>query len=313
MKLHPTLRTAACRLAVAASLLISPAAAMAQEADLEDAPATEVEALTVEGRRLTEQVRDFVGEVAAAPRGRLLARWDGRVCVGVVNMTQAHAQFMIDRVAGRAVEIGLDSGEPGCRPDIMVIATTEANQLARDLVRDNPSGFRPARGGPDLGSAALRRFQNSDAPIRWWHISLPVGVDTGEVAIALDGEGEAPTIAVRDASRLRSNVRDELKRVVIIMDVERIGAISFGALSDYVAMIALAQVDPQADVSSYPSVLNLFNDIRAGVEPPAGLTDWDRDYLTGLYTVREDRRRSSQQEREIARGMLQASDRDEEP
>lgn len=311
MNPHSFLRTAVCGLV--AVLLSSPAAATtAQDAEVEDAPATEVEALTVEGRRLTDQVRDFVGEVAAAPRGRLLARWDGRVCVGAVNLSQAHAQFMIDRVVTTAIEIGLDSGEPGCRPDIMIIATDDANRLARELVRDNPSGFRPARGGTDLGSAALRRFQNSDAPVRWWHISLPVSVDTGEIAIALDGDDEPPTIAVRDASRLRSNVRDELKRVVIIMDVGRIGAISFGALSDYIAMVALAQVDPQADVSSYPSVLNLFNDIREGIEPSAGLTDWDRDYLTGLYTARDDRRRSAQQEREIAREMLQAPVRDEE-
>ena len=311
----PPLRSAACSIAVAAAIGVTPMAVSAQEAGSQDASVTDVAPVTVEGRRLAEQVRDFVSEVAVAPRGNRLARWDGRLCVGTVNMTPAHAQFMIDRVAATAVSVGLDSGEPGCRPDILIIATADANRLAQDMVRDSPSGFRPSRGGTDLGRAALRRFQTTDAPVRWWHVSLPVSVDTGEVAVALDGEsvgGEPLMVGVRDATRLRSNVRDELRRVVIILDVSRIGVIPFGALSDYVAMVALAQIDARADVSGYPSVLNLFNDLESGVEPPEGLTDWDRDYLTGLYTARDDRRRSSQQERDIAREMLQAPEQDGE-
>lgn len=308
------MRQAAYRLAFGAALasVTFLTAATAQDAELAEAPVTEVEAVTIEGRRLAQQVQDFVGEVAAAPRGRLLARWDGRVCVGVVNMTEQHAQFMIDRVVSRAVEVGLDSGEPGCRPDIMIIATNDANQLARDLVSDNPSGFRPARGGTDLGRAALRRFQNSEAPVRWWHVSLPVSVDTGEVAIALDGEDGPPTISVRDASRLRSNVRDEMKRAVVILDISRIGSIGFGALSDYVAMIALAQVDPQADTTGYPSILNLFNDISSGVHPPERMTDWDLNYLSGLYSAREDSARTGQQQRAITREILNTPDREPE-
>lgn len=311
MNISRLLRFVACPLAITAALAGGASAAVSQEIGDDGAPVTEVEAVTVEGRRLADQVRDFVGEVAAAPRGRLLARWDGRVCVGVMNLTQRHAQFMIDRVALRAVEIGLEPGEPGCRPDIMIIGAADANQLARDLVRDSPSGFRPARGGTDLGSAALRRFQNSDDPVRWWHVSVPVSVDTGEIAVALSGE-EPPTVNVRDASRLRSNVRDEMKRAVIILDTSRIGAISFGALSDYVAMIALAQVDPRADTASYPSILNLFNDIQSGAEPPDGLTDWDRNYLAGLYAAREDRLRQSQQERAITQEILNAPTRTQE-
>ncbi|MFN4297396.1 MAG: hypothetical protein ACK4FB_11195 [Brevundimonas sp.] len=296
-------------LLVAAGLCFSTGGALAQEAPGEP-EATQVAPVTVEGRRLADQVRNFVGEVAAAPRGQQLARWDGRVCVGTVNLDPRYGQFMIDRVVQTAVSVGLESGEPGCRPDILIIATNDGDQLARSLVQDSPSGFRPARGGTDLGRAALRRFQNTDAPVRWWHVSLPVSVDTGEIAAALDGE-EYTTISVRDASRLRSNTRDELRRVIIILDVSRIGVVSFGALSDYVAMIALAQVDPQADTSSYPSVLNLFNDLAEGAEA-GGLTDWDRDYLTGLYRARDDRARSSQQEREIAREMMRASDGNED-
>ncbi|WP_395945415.1 hypothetical protein [Brevundimonas sp.] len=256
--------------------------------------------VTVTGRRLEPQVQSFIDDIAASPRGRGLARWDRTICVGVANMNSRYAQFMVDRVARAAVDVGLGVGEPGCRPDIMIVAAADARALATALVDDNPRGFRPARSNTDLGSSALRRFQTTDAPVRWWHVSLPVSVDTGEVAVRLDNE-DPPTIAVRDASRLRSNIRDDLARVIIIVDVSKIGMVGFGALSDYVAMIALAQVEPDADPSDYDSVLNLFS---PQADKLAGLTQWDRDYLASLYHANRDRARSSQQARDIVRGMV---------
>lgn len=299
-----------CLLLAASAIVCLPSGVSAQEAPSTEPETTEVAPVTIEGRRLVDQVRDFVGEVAEAPRGRQLARWDGRVCVGTVNMEARYGQFMIDRVVETALSVGLDSGEPGCRPDVLIIATEDGDRLAGDLVNDSPFGFRPARGGTDFGSAALRRFQSSGAAVRWWHVSMPVSVDTGEVAVRLDGE-EPPSLRVRGASRLSANVRDDLKRVVIILDVSQIGVIPFGALSDYVAMVALAQVDPEADTSPYPTVLNLFADRAEGVEGPSALTDWDRDYLRGLYAAQEGRARASQQERAIAGEILNGAEPEE--
>lgn len=267
-------------------------------------PATSVEEVVVEGRRLEETVRAFVDEVAAPPPGRRLARWDREICVGAANLQPAYAQFMIDRIATAAVQVGLTSGEPGCRPDIMVIGSDDADALATRLVADNPQGFRPARSGTDMGEEALEAFVNSDAPVRWWHISLPVSVDTGDPAITLQGEDIA-TVTVRDASRLRSNVREDLARVVVILDVTRIGRVNFGALSDYVAMVALAQLDPQAETTGYDTVLNLF------AQPTlTGMTAWDRDYLTALYAAPRDRLRANQQIRDLIRGMAAPSETD---
>lgn len=43
-------------------------------------------------------------------------------------------------------------------------------------------------------------------------------------------------------------------------------------------MVAFAQIDPDADTSSFPTILNLF-DGAATTE----LTDWDLSYLKALY------------------------------
>lgn len=261
--------------------------------------ATNLGEIDVTARRLKDEVQSFIGEVAAPPQGRQLARWDRSICVGVANMNARYAQVMVDRISRIAIEIGLEVEEPGCKPDIMIVAAADAGDLAKALVRDDPSSFRPARASTDMGSAALERFQTTDAPVRWWHVSLPVSADTGDLAIRLDGE-DPPTIAVRDASRLRANIRDDLARVIVILDVSKIGRIGFGALSDYVAMVSLAQIEPDARTSSYDTVLNLFAD---NADRSAGLTQWDKDYLKSLYTARRDRARSSQQTQDILRGM----------
>ena len=52
------------------------------------------------------------------------------------------------------------------------------------------------------------------------------------------------------------------------------------ALTDYVAMVVLAQIDPRADFSQQPSILSLFETPTA----VGGLTDWDRDYLQAVYS-----------------------------
>lgn len=263
-------------------------------------PVTDLDAVTVTGQRPTEErATAFVEEVAAPPRGRGLARWDRALCVGAANIDARYAQFMIDRVSAIALDLGLEIGEPGCRPNVMIAASTDADALAKALVRDEPNGFRPSTGLTDRGSQALTEFQNSDAPVRWWHVSLPVSVDTGDIAVRVNGE-DPPTIHVRDASRLRANVRDDLVRVVVILDTSRMGPISYGALSDYVAMVALAQIDAKADTSSWPTVLNLF-----AANPPAGLTAWDKDYLNSLYAARRDRARGGQQTREIVGAMVE--------
>ncbi len=255
-------------------------------------PPTEntVEDVVVVARPIEEAVTAFVGEVGAAPRDRNLARWGRTVCVGVVNMSPRYAQAMADQVSAVAMAVGLEAGEPGCQPNVLIIADSNGDTLAQWLVRSEPLAFRPDLSASNLGQAALRQFQTSGSPVRWWHVSQTVSSDTGE-AIA-SGEN----VRVRGASRLRGNIREDLHHIIVVLDTSRIGSISFSSLADYVAMIALAQVDAEADTSSYDSILNLFS---SAALPGQRMTDWDLDYLRGLYASRPDALSDSRQQREI--------------
>ena len=91
----------------------------------------------------------------------------------------------------------------------------------------------------------------------------------------------APQIAVNAASRLTTQIVDNLTRAIVIIDVDQVSEVSALQLADYVAMVSLAQIDPDADTSSYASILNVFEAPQAS----DSLTDWDLAYLDGLYAA----------------------------
>lgn len=128
---------------------------------------TRLEDIDVVGRSLRSMIDDFVGEVAAPNSGRGIARWDNAVCVGVANLERETAQYIADRVSTVAEDIGLSPGAPGCKPNILVIATDQPSALATELVQRRSRAFRMGGSGMDRGGAALRAFQSSDKPVRW--------------------------------------------------------------------------------------------------------------------------------------------------
>lgn len=270
----------------------APAAPQARE----QAPAPQsgtirLEDVVVERRRLEEAVEAFVDEVAAPVRRRGLARWHDGVCVGVANLQPEVATYIVDRVSDVARDLGLRAGGPGCHPSIIIVATTDASAFTERFIAQRPRLFRTGAAGTDRGGDALEAFKNTDRPVRWWNVSLPVDGETGAAAVrmpgfvrdAAAGDGSAmsyaPHTMVDRASRMSSQYRQDLKRTFVIIDVDRLQGVSLAQLSDYIAMVTMAQIDPDADTSRYETILNLF-----GPAPQTeGLTGWDRAYLDGLY------------------------------
>ena len=268
-------------LALAAGLLSQ---TPGQAQDPASGPVAELGDVVVEGRRLRSVVQNFVGEVAAPATGdRGPARWNGPVCIGVVNLRAEVAQYIVDRASDVARELGLEAGEPGCAANVLIIAAADGQAVADGIVEERRRAFVPGGSGMTRTLSALEDFRTSDAPVRWWHVSAPVDSESGELATRLPGR-DAPQIAVSRASRIRTDIRDDLFKAIIVVDISKVDSISLPQLADYCTLIALAQVDPKADVASFETILNVFID-------PAitGLTSWDRDYLAALYGIEQNR------------------------
>ena len=301
-------------LAVAfAALSTAPLAAQDSPTQANGPAVTEVEApeaideVIVRGRRLSEIEADlrihidaFLDEVAAPMRDRGYARWNREVCVGVHNLEQTSAQYVVDRVSSLALEVGLEPGEPGCSPHVHIIFTTSAGELTARMVEDQPRLFQLGAGFADtnLGREALDAFVKSDRPVRWWHVSLPVDARTGNTAIELPGMPRscnlsgggmrcgAPTINVAGPSRIHSGIVDTLQYVIIVVDGTKLaGKTTWQQLADYLAVVSLAQIKPGTDPTAFDSILNLFSNPNAY----SGLTDWDRSDIRALYAFDQER------------------------
>ena len=263
--------------------------------------------VVVEGRQLEALIRNFVTDVSQPANNRGLARWNRPVCVGAVNLRNEVGQYVIDRISDVARELEVEAGEPGCRPNVLIVAAVDGAGLATALVEDRPRNFDLRHNGTDAGTRAFRNFRTGDQPVGWWQISMPIDSETGTRAVRLPGDISpstggpvAPTINVFAASRLRTQIRDDMVRSIIIVDVDRLGGASLVQLADYLALVALAQVDAEADTAPYPTILNLFADPASA---PAGLTDWDRSYLTALYEHDQLRINRNSQVRAVAEAV----------
>ncbi|KQY91767.1 hypothetical protein ASD25_18850 [Brevundimonas sp. Root1423] len=277
-------------MAAAAIALGAPQTAPQQPTQLPD--------VTVENRPLEEIVRTFVDEVADPLPGFGPARWDRRLCVGVAYLRPPLARFMVQRVGEIAREIGVETGSPGCRPNVLVVAAADGDEMARAMVGARSSLFLTNVTGANRSRSALEAFQAADEPVRWWHISLPVNTYSEQAAVSLPG-GAPGASSGETGSRLRTELRNDLQRVFVIVDFNRASGTSIGPLSDYVAMVALAQVNPDADTSGYDTILNLFD----GPGAPSGLTDWDRSYLQALYDAHLDQQQPGAQLEAVTRVM----------
>ena len=259
-------------------------------------------------RQTADLARTFVGRVAAPARGRGLGRWR-KVCPGVANLDRAIAQPIADRIAATADELGIEVEGPGCNANVIVVFTIDAAAVTRAMVEADPRVFRGQGGGIDRGGAALRAFLDTERPVRWWSLSVPIDSETGQRAVRVPGDrsslvvdeqtasivgcdrsdcaiGAAPLIRSTSASRINSQIVDQIYKSIIVVDIDAVSGLSTTQLGDYLALVALSQVDPEADTSAFDTVLNLFENPQS----VAGLTAWDRSYLSALYNSPSRRR-----------------------
>lgn len=274
-------------------------------------PVVQLPDLVVEGRLPENLAREFIDQMAAPPSGAPVARWHERVCIGVVNLRPETAEYLIDRMAAVAADLGLEQEAPGCEPDILVAATLDGGTLATGLVQRRRNVLAPGNRVQSRSRRDLEAFAAVDRAVRWCHVSTAVDPATGRNVIrdrrtetfdatkTIELIKNGPVVAGTVPSLITASTRQDLRRAVVIIDFDRVGDVDFNQLADYVAFVALAQVDPDAETAGFSTILNVFDDPTT-----PGLTEWDRAYLRGLYGSDDTARSSSGREAAIRREML---------
>lgn len=274
--------SAAC--ATIFALLAGPAIA---QADSDDPELRNPKVVVTETRM--DQAKGYLKEVM--PKGtdirrKGLPRWNSELCVSVIGPPVEQGQYIADRIAQRAVQAGLKTGGPGCDTNLLIIVTDAPEVLLPRVLEKHEGVFGyPGDSGIDVsGTSGLARFATEHRPVRWRQVIETVSAS----GMPLDGDSitgdsglvsNMPIVRNADATRVRSNVRRQVSRMIVVVDTGETAGQPLSAISDYLAFVSLAQVDADAEATAFPSILSLFK----SPDPPRELTEWDVAYLIGTY------------------------------
>lgn len=206
------------------------------------------------------------------------------ICPIVLGLPAANADFILARIRQVGTALGAPMSKTACPRDannVAIVFPDDAAAFVRDLASDKPQAFGFRYHG-ELVRDRLRPLE----PIRAWY-----GVRT--------------VVTEMKDSRLSLNHQSVIFQVLIVVDRDKTDAINMGQLSDYLAMISLADIQPEKVPRTAPSILNLFNDIAALRTPPEGMTRMDAAYLQALYDI-GPRQPGERQNEQIAERILKA-------
>ena len=300
------------RCIVSAALALTlywPGFALAQGADAK--PASPTENITVTGiKDIEAAVNKFVGTMTVRTRvADKLARWQVGICPILAGLRPEAAKFIIKRVKDVAAQVGapVNAQEP-CAPNIGIIFSTTPQALL-----DNTRAIHPVLLGYHTNSAQAQSLATVTHPIQAWYttetqdLSAGRAVDNGicrgealQMDAALLGTGidaafgnsGTPFVTMSlpcanayavSGNRLGNGLSSNLYRVFIVAEPAKLLDYEIGTLSDYIAMLALSQLQPPDNCQDMPTILNLL--VPGCSRTARALTSGDRAYLRGLYKM----------------------------
>lgn len=274
------------------ALVLAPAAAGAQQAtDRQTSSAvSETDSIVVTGRPVPEskKIRALTRAITpSVPDGQPLQRFDAPICVGSSGLAPATLLAIGDRIAQDAEQAGLKLAGERCKPNIVILFVDNVEEEIARLGRQQWAIFG------DRTPSEIREIARERGPVRAWHNSEIRGAD-GDL-VQPDG-----SVKVSAASRLVSPTRRDTVASIVLVERKAVIGKTANQLGDYLAMRALAVVNPQR-ASGSESILTLFDPRTTRV--PDEMTAFDRGYLRGLYTGPANLFASTQQN-QIVRTVL---------
>ena len=186
---------------------------------------------------------------AIASKTDQLARWKDNICSETLGLPAEFNAF----VSHRLQEVGASVGAPvassaPCRTNVRIIFETQPQRQLDEIVRHAPSWL-----GPYYQSQA-KRFETISRTIQSRYATTTRGDDGEEwvdSAYGLTPSGVA-------GSRLTRKVSSWIVHAVIIADKNKIAGYTIGSISDYIAMLVLAQRASLDACNELPSIFDLM-------------------------------------------------------
>lgn len=268
------------------------------------------ENVTVTGTKSREVIANFVSSLAKPTRmtGKI-ARWEIAICPATAGLRPAANLFVTRRVREVAARIGAPvSDKASCTPNI-AIEFTATPQALLDTIRKKRAYLLGYYDNADQ----VQESTKITRPIQSWYATATRSLDgTIEpdkaiksgigLELSRDARGGGFTYPNATANRvtgshLGDGLRSTFLNVVIIADLTKLADYEIGSIGDYIAMLALSQLNGLESCQDLSSIVNMLS--ASCEQKPDTITGNDLGYLRGLYRMSSDRTMRTQQD-EIA-------------
>jgi hypothetical protein len=228
----------------------------------------------VDRREVTRQARSISRDTDV--RHTALARFEGRICPGVIGLQREAAELMVGRLRMIADDLDIpQADETKCSPNIIIAFTEDGRADLAALQRRDRSISQV------VSQRELRELLEEPGPVRVFSIvettlrngmPVPRRRDLVNVPVARMEGGQ---------SLISTATREDIVGVMVLFDREEAYGKTVIQLADYAAMRAFARTRDAEGEEAPDSILALFD--PANPAPAEELTAFDRAYLGTLY------------------------------
>jgi hypothetical protein len=268
----------------------------------QDAPSGSEQApIIVQGRRNADlEIRELVESLPPAPANGHIARFEHAACPAVLGMPPAQRLVVAARMRAVGAAAGVPMGPVNCRPNVLVMVTSDKRQLIEQLARRFPAYLG------EMNGRQIARLAQSPEPTALWHLNGMVDADGRELVA---NAGNVLVVrTTRGASRISDLAHPAYIGSVLVVEARVLDGLTTTQLADYAAMRTFSGADPaRLPDRSLSTILTLL-DAPMGSEVPVTLTSWDLAFLQSLYASNASIYASGQRG-EIQTGMRRALER----
>jgi len=260
------------------------------------------ENITVTAAQLHEMIDKFAKTFMTPTKlTEKIARWDIGICPVAVGQSAQSISFVTARVKAIAAAAGAPvSDSASCKPNIEIVFTSAPQDLLDNIRKNDPDYLGYAE-----SSSQREKLATVAHPIQAWYETETVDLrgtrrvdsgrrlGTGSVMSNFTRMNRDPidlpdaTYARTTGNHINDGTHSAFHHVIIAVDTKKLAGQNFIALADYIALLALAQLDSLDACQKLPSVVNMTApDCDHRVD---GMTQYDLAYLQALYGISADK------------------------
>ena len=261
--------------------------------------------IVVEGER--KEIRDEIRQLLQQDSEQL-ARFEEDFCPIVIGFPADWSVIIEKMIRDNAAAAGLEVEDKPCSPTAVLIFSYDPEILMPALRTRHPAMFS------GMNPVELDRLVNVERPAYGWR-TVDMRDRFGLTLDTVDDINGLPANAkiVRNAAatRLYSNVRLDILQSFLVIDIERTPGMTLNQLADYATLNLLLDLKQNAETAArQDSILNLFD----GGDPtllPAGMNEFERRLLAGLYGQYSNNYSANRQIGRIATDMKKEPGKDD--